>query len=109
MKKFYWWTLLLVSWNCIDVLAQINSVAASSSDLPIVLIDPHGRTISDSPKILADMDIIYNGPGVRNDTADVANNYNGKIRIEIRGSSSQMFPKKTIRCRTIRWHSRGVG
>lgn len=40
------------------------------------------------------MGIIDNGPGQRNNVTDPHNNYSGKIGIEIRGSSSQMFPKK---------------
>jgi hypothetical protein len=65
-----------------------------SSNLPIVIIDTHGQTILDDPKISADMGIIDNGPGVRNTVNDSPNSFNGKIGIEIRGSSSQMFPKK---------------
>lgn len=71
-----------------------GAVAFSSSNLPIVIIDTHGQSIPDEPKITADMGVIYNGPGVRNNLTDSLNAYNGKIGIEIRGSSSQMFPKK---------------
>src|SRR6185295_18577145 len=66
----------------------------SSSNLPIIVIDTHGSIIVDDPKISADMGIIYNGPGIRNNLTDAHNNFDGKIGIEIRGSSSQMFPKK---------------
>ena len=66
----------------------------TSSNLPIVVINTNSQTIVDDPKITADMGIIYNGPGVRNNLTDPLNNYNGKIGIEIRGSSSQSFPKK---------------
>jgi hypothetical protein len=41
------------------------------------------------------MGIIWNGSGQRNSLKDPMNNFNGKIGIEIRGSSSQMFPKKS--------------
>ncbi len=41
------------------------------------------------------MGIIYNGSGIRNNTTDPFNHYNGKIGIEIRGQSSQMFPMKS--------------
>ena len=58
------------------------------------MINTHGQQIVDDYKITADMGIIYNGEGVRNNLTDPFNNYNGKIGIEIRGSSSQMFPKK---------------
>lgn len=41
------------------------------------------------------MKIIDNGPGMRNHVTDNANVYNGKVGIEIRGSSSRvLFPKK---------------
>lgn len=66
----------------------------TASNLPIVVINTNGQFISDEPKIVADMGIIDNGPGVRNLLTDPFNNYSGKIGIEIRGSSSQMFPKK---------------
>ena len=74
--------------------AALHKVNFTSSNLPIVVIDTHGQAIPDEPKIEADMGIIYNGPGVRNNLTDPFNHYNGKIAIEIRGSSSQQFPKK---------------
>jgi hypothetical protein len=66
----------------------------TSSNLPIFVIDTQGQEIVNENKITADMAVIYNGDGVRNYLTDPYNNYNGKIGIEIRGSSSQMFPKK---------------
>ena len=72
-------------------LAQVDF---TSSNLPIVVINTNGQPILDEPKIEASMGIIYNGVGIRNNVSDVANNYNGQIGIEIRGSSSQLFPKK---------------
>ncbi|MCL4706516.1 CotH kinase family protein [bacterium] len=74
--------------------AALPKVNFTSSNLPIVVIDTHGQAIPDEPKIEADMGIIYNGPGVRNNLTDPFNHYDGKIAIEIRGSSSQQFPKK---------------
>jgi hypothetical protein len=71
-----------------------NAQVFSSSNLPIIVINTGGQAISDEPKIIADMGIIFNGPGQRNNLTDPYNNYNGKIGIEIRGSSSQSFPKK---------------
>ena len=83
----------------IVLLACIGLVPAFSqefteSNLPIVIIDTHGQAILDDPKIMADMKIIDNGPAMTNHIDDEPNDYNGKIGIEIRGSSSQMFPKK---------------
>ncbi len=74
--------------------AAPDSVTFTSSNLPIIVINTHGQEIPDDYKITADMGIIYNGEGLRNNITDPYNNYNGKIGIEIRGSSSQMFPKK---------------
>ncbi len=67
----------------------------TSSNLPLVVINTNGQTIPDDPKITADMGIIYNGPGLRNNISDPFNHYNGKIGIEIRGKSSQQFPMKS--------------
>ena len=67
----------------------------TSSNLPIVIINTGGQAIVDEPKIMADMGIIYNGAGVRNNVTDLQNNYKGKIGIEIRGKSSQQFPMKS--------------
>ncbi|KAA3610106.1 MAG: T9SS C-terminal target domain-containing protein [Calditrichaeota bacterium] len=78
------------------ILPLFGQVELSSSDLPIVLIDTDGKDIrSDNIRIVADMDIIYNGPDVRNSVADSANNYSGKISIEIRGQSSSGWDKKS--------------
>lgn len=66
----------------------------SSSDLPIIVIQTNGNVIVDEPKVVVNMGIINNGPGQRNNINDPPNNYSGKVAIELRGSSSQMFPKK---------------
>ena len=83
--------------SVIIYLISLNSFAQvtfTSSNLLIVVINTNGQAIKDDPKIEATLGIIYNGVGERNNITDTANNYNGKIGIEIRGSSSQMFPKK---------------
>jgi len=78
------------------VLTNISNgqVSFSSSNLPIMVINTHGQTIPDEPKITAIMGIVDNGPGNRNYLTDQFNGFNGKIGIEIRGHSSQMFDKK---------------
>lgn len=75
----------------------INAQVLTSSDLPIVVINTENmQAIPDEPKIRADMGIIYNGVGNRNYMTDPFNDFNGKIGIEKRGSSSQSFhPKKS--------------
>lgn len=71
----------------------IGQVKFTSSNLPIVLIETDGQEILDDPRIIADMKIIDYGK-IGNHVSDTANGYNGKINIEIRGSTSQNFPKK---------------
>jgi hypothetical protein len=70
-----------------------DTVVFTSSTLPIILIDTHGKTIPNEPKITANMKIIDNGDGHRNSVGDTLYNFNGVIGIEKRGSSSQQFPK----------------
>ncbi|MDQ3050416.1 MAG: CotH kinase family protein [Bacteroidota bacterium] len=66
-----------------------------SSNLPIVKIFTNGQAIPDEPKILVKMEITDNGAGNRNFYTDAPNDYNGWAGIELRGSSSQDFPKKS--------------
>jgi hypothetical protein len=66
-----------------------------TSPLPLVFIDTNGRQIPDDPKIPAKMGIVWKPSGEMNSTRDPFNHYDGFITIEIRGSSSQMFPKKS--------------
>jgi CotH kinase protein/Secretion system C-terminal sorting domain len=72
-----------------------QNVAFTSSNLPIIVINTNGQTIVDDPKITADMGVIFNAGNARNNMTDPFNHYNGKIGIEIRGQSSQMFPMKS--------------
>lgn len=76
-----------------SIRAQTNRL--SSSNLPIIVINTNGLEIPDDPKIMADMGIIDNGPGRPNNITDTFTQYKGKIGIEIRGQSSQMFPMKS--------------
>ncbi len=110
MINFYF-KIFCISFSCITIFSIIlhaqenysiqdsdnlaaDTVVFTSSNLPIIVIDTHGQTIPDEPKITADMKIIYNGEGQRNAITDTVYNYNGKIGIEARGSSSQQFPKR---------------
>ena len=96
MKKSFFIIIILCftgSYN-LGNETDLGFIPFTSSNLPIVVINTNGQVIPDDYKITADMGIIYNGEGVRNYLTDPFNNYNGKIGIEIRGSSSQMFPKK---------------
>jgi hypothetical protein len=73
----------------------LHGQTLTSSNLPIIIINTNGQTIVDEPKIMADMGIVFNGPGARNNVTDPYNHYSGKVGIEIRGHSSQMFPMKS--------------
>jgi hypothetical protein len=86
--------------------AQGFSQLLTDSNLPIVVINTDGGVyIPDNPRVLATMKIIYRGPGERNYLSDIDNtlylNYNGRISIEIRGSSSQDLEKKSYGLTTL--------
>jgi hypothetical protein len=70
-----------------------------ASNLPIIVIDTSGRAIPDELRIVARMGVINNGGG-RNSTAHALNEYDGRISIEIRGTFSQQFPKKSYALET---------
>lgn len=90
-KHFLVFASVLILTCAHESIAQVNF---TSSNLPVVIIDTKGQNIVDDVRIVADMGIIYNGEYQRNNVTDPHNNYAGKIAIELRGSSSQMFPKK---------------
>jgi hypothetical protein len=81
-------------------LAKISYAQVfTDSNLPIILINTDsGAEIPDDPRILASMKIIFRGEGLRNYVADANTpeylNYDGRINIELRGSSSQEMEKK---------------
>lgn len=90
------------------VVAPILTLAQdfTDSNLPIVIIDTDGGvTIPDEPKVLANMKIIWHQDGSRNYMSDANNpeflNYDGRIGIERRGSSSQMPDKKPYGLETL--------
>ena len=76
---------------CLWAQAQI----LTDSNLPIVVIDiDGGATIPDEPRVYGNMKVIWHQDGSRNYLTDINNpaflNYDGRISIEIRGSSSQL-------------------
>lgn len=74
-----------------------QTVNFSSTTLPIVLINTNGIAIPNEPKIVGDMEIIYNGPGKINALTDPNRHFKGKIGVELRGSTSQdLSPKKPL-------------
>ncbi|MEN8157057.1 MAG: CotH kinase family protein [Bacteroidota bacterium] len=83
--------LILLLFRSMSGFGQV--VGFESSNLPIIVIDTDGRVIPDEPKIAAHMGIIRNDPE-RNQLTDPLNQYDGYIGIELRGNSSQNWPKK---------------
>jgi CotH kinase protein/Lamin Tail Domain/Secretion system C-terminal sorting domain len=92
---------------------NVTSQTFTDSNLPIVIIktdiDPITNLpleIPDDPRVLASMKIIKHPDGSRNYLTDATTttflNYNGRINIEIRGSSSQDAPKKAFGLTTLK-------
>lgn len=90
LKTTLFFTFFLLS--CYLVHAQNKSF---TTHLPIIYLNTNGQQIPDDPKIDATMEIAWKGNGLDNSTSDPKNHFKGNIAIEIRGSSSQMFPKKS--------------
>jgi hypothetical protein len=106
ISKIFLVFVLIISLNA-------NSQTFTDSNLPIVLIstDKNPNTglpleILDDPRIMASMKIIKHPDGSRNYLTDINNtaylNYNGRINIEIRGSTSQSLPKKPYGLTTLK-------
>ena len=74
--------------------SSVNIPWPHTSNLPIVIINTNGRWIPDEPKIPAHMKIIYDESGGRNSLDNPHIHFEGKIGIEVRGQTSQMFPKR---------------
>ena len=77
-------------------LLSVNSQGFQSSNLPIVIINTDNLAgIPNEPKIGATMKIIWHPDGSRNFISDQDKpeflNYDGRIAIEIRGSSSTVL------------------
>lgn len=88
-------------------VTTVTSQIFTDSNLPIVIINTDGGVgIPDEPGVFGTMAIIDRGEGQRNYVSDQGNsdvlNYNGRIEIEIRGSSSQALPKKQYRFTTLK-------
>jgi hypothetical protein len=83
------------SHNYDQTSSRLNDQRLETSNLPLIVIDTRGQTITDDPKIIAGLKVIDNGPGILNDQLQPGTDYDGNMSIEIRGQSSQMFPKKS--------------
>lgn len=95
MGKFFY-VLCIIS---LGLFLHTKAQTFTDSNLPIVIINIDGNAgIPDQPRVKGNMKIINRGTGVRNFVSDqndnAALNYNGRLEIEVRGSSSQSLPKK---------------
>lgn len=93
-KVFFLVSLFLVS----SIYPQVEF---TSSNLPIFIINTSGKRILDDPKIPAILRIVDNNNGQRNNVIDSLVLDEINIAIEIRGNSSQMFPKLQYGFETI--------
>ncbi|GAB2558932.1 CotH kinase family protein [Spirosoma aerophilum] len=76
------------------VAVSASSQTLTSSNLPLLVIQTNGQSIPDEPKIIAELRVIDNGTGKRNNVTDKPS-FISKIGIEKRGATSQqLFPKK---------------
>ena len=76
------------------IIIQSVICQLTSSHLPVFIIDTHGETIADEPKITANLKVIFHGDGITNNISDTIYHYNNDIGIELRGNSSQYYPQK---------------
>ena len=100
MRTHY--TSFVFSFLLFVLLANTSrSQTLDSTNLPIILLDTYGQIILDNPRITATMSVIDNGFGNTNHVTDPSTDYNGKVSIEIRGSTSQQYPKKAYGFSTV--------
>ncbi len=85
----------LLDWNISFGSQPCKPFPFQSSDLPIMKVNTGGNIILNDPKIDAQLQLIDNGPGVRNYLSQTNYAFEGKIGVELRGVSSQGFPKKS--------------
>jgi len=86
----------LIDWNITFGSQPCKPFPFESSDLPILKINTGGNVILNEPKIDAQMQLIDNGVGVRNYINQTDYAFEGNIGVELRGVSSQSFPKKSF-------------
>jgi len=89
LKTLFFAAIIL---SAFEVISQNKSF---TTKLPIVYLNTNGQTIPDDPKISAQLEIAWKGEGTSNSTSDSHSHFSGRIAIEVRGSSSQTFPKKS--------------
>lgn len=84
----------MIDWNITFGANPAHPFLFASSNLPIVKLTTIGTAISNDPKVPVMMQIIDNGPGVRNYTNQTNYAYEGRIMTEWQGFSGPGYPKK---------------
>lgn len=90
----------LVNWNLIFTATPSKPEPFINSNLPLMLINTHGKTINDEPRIWSEMRIVNNSNGI-NTLNDSGKFFKYGITIEARGSTSQGFPKRPYGFSTV--------
>ena len=90
----------LTNWNIIFTTTPSQLEPFINSNLPLMLINTHGKGINDEPRIWSEMRIIDNTNTV-NALGDSSKFFKYGITIESRGSTSQSFPKKPYGFTTV--------
>ncbi|MFN5183801.1 MAG: CotH kinase family protein, partial [Bacteroidota bacterium] len=89
---------LLILFYLLFLLGVNRAQNFTDSNLPIVVISSGGQQVDSAINdIVVWMGIIDNGFGNRNYLTDPFNAYNGKIRLNLRGSSKMFQPKKSYK------------
>ena len=92
--------LAIFIFNLLIFNISLSQVNLTDSELPIIKISTGSNSIQDDPRITCQMDIIDNGVGQTNNVNDPSS-FNGFITIEVRGSTSQQYPKKNYGLSTV--------
>ncbi len=84
----------LIDWQITFGDSPAPPFVYKSSDLPIVKLTTLAAPIENDPKVPVLMQIIDNGPGIRNFADQTNYAYEGKIMAEWQGFSGASYPKK---------------
>ncbi len=96
LLKLKYKKLILTKLFVISVFVLFAQDQTFTTKLPIIYLNTDGKAIIDDPRVIIQMEIAWKGEGETNSTSDPRTHFNGKINIEIRGSTSQNFPKKSF-------------
>lgn len=84
----------LISWQITFGNQPVHPFVFASSNLPIAKINTNGNSIPNDPKVLAHLQIIDNGPGIRNYSNQTNYAHESDILVELQGFTGPSYPKK---------------